>query len=115
MLERPGVLIDIAELARSLDAGELVRIIDAVRKAIDSIAEAVRHARELGSKRAGSDVLAEEVRVTAGEMASEICLGIEEVKDALLNIVYNAISDRDLANTVRELLGKAVVTRCGAL
>jgi len=114
MLERPGVLIDIAELARSLDAGELVRIIDAVRKAIDSIAEAMRHARELGSKRAGSDGAAEEVRATAEEVVSEACLGIEEIKDALLNIVYNAISDRDLANTVRELLGKAVVTRCGA-
>jgi len=115
MLERPGVLMDVAELARSLDAGELVRIIDAVKRAIDVVAKAVRHARELGSKRAGSDVLAEEVRVTAGEMASEVCLGIEEIKDALLGIVYNAVSDKNLANTVRELLGKAVVTRCGAL
>ena len=115
MLERPGVLIDIAELARSLDAGELVRIIDAVKRVINGVAEAVRRARELGNKKgARGDVLAEEVRAVTGEMVSETCLGIEEIRDALLDIVHNTVSDKNLANTVREVLGKAIITRCGA-
>ncbi|MCG2880341.1 MAG: hypothetical protein L7H00_00390 [Vulcanisaeta sp.] len=114
MLERPGVIMDIAELARSLDAGELARIIDAVKRAINGVAEAVRRARELDNKKLRPDEAAEEVRAAAGEIASGVCLGVEGFRDALLGIVYNAVSDKNLANTVRELLGKAVVTRCGA-
>jgi len=30
-------------------------------------------------------------------------------------VVHNTVSDKNLANTVREVLGKVVVTRCGAL
>jgi hypothetical protein len=44
-----------------------------------------------------------------------VCSAIDVLRDLMLDIIYNAISDKNLANTVRELLGKAVVTRCGAL
>jgi hypothetical protein len=124
MLERPGVLMDIVHVeTRCRELGITCSgLWGAVKGVVDHVAEAVRHVREHqgvvggnSSKRSRSDEAAEEVRATAEEMVSEACLGIEEIKDALLNIVYNAISDRDLANTVRELLGKAVITRCGAL
>jgi hypothetical protein len=117
MLERPGVLMDIVHVeTRCRDLGITCSgLWGAVKGVVDHVAEAVRHAKEFGNKKLRGDEAAEEVRVTAGEIVSETCLGIEEVRNALLGIVYNAVSDKNLANTVRELLGKAVVTRCGAL
>ena len=141
-LPNPYVVDDLAELTKNLDAGRLMKIIDtakhvetrcrelgincgglwdAVKGAIDHVGEAMRHVREYqgvvggnGDKGSRSDVLAEEVRATAEEVVSEVCLGIEEIRDAILDIVYNAILDKNLANTVREVLGKVVITRCGA-
>ena len=116
MLERPGVLMDIVHVeARCRDLGITCSgLWGAVKGAVDHVAEAVRHAKEFGNKKLRGDEAAEEVRAAAEEITSETCLGIEEIRDALLDIVYNAVSDKNLANTVRELLGKAVVTRCGA-
>jgi hypothetical protein len=116
MLERPGVLMDIVHVeTRCRDLGITCGgLWGAVKGVVDHVVEAVRHAKEFGNKKLRGDVLAEEVRAVTGEMVSETCLGIEEIKDALLDVVHNAILDKNLANTVRELLGKAVVTRCGA-
>jgi len=116
MLERPGVLMDIVHVeTRCRDLGITCSgLWGAVKGVVDHVAEAVRHAKEFGNKKLRGDEVAEEVRATAEEMASEVCLGIEEIKDALLDVVHNAVSDKNLANTVREMLGKAVVTRCGA-
>jgi hypothetical protein len=123
MLERPGVIMDIVHVeTRCRELGITCSgLWGAVKGVVDHVAEAVRHVREHqgvvggnSSKRSRSDEAAEEVRATAEEVVSEACLGIEEIRDALLDIVYNAISDRDLANTVRELLGKVVITKCGA-
>ena len=116
MLERPGVLMDIVHVeTRCRELGITCSgLWGAVKGAVVHVAEAVRHVREHqgvvggnSSKRSRSDEAAEEV-------VSEACLGIEEIKDALLNVVHNTVSDKNLANTVRELLGKAVITRCGA-
>jgi hypothetical protein len=117
MLERPGVIMDIVHVeTRCRDLGITCSgLWGAVKGVVDHVAEAVRHAKEFGNKKLRGDEAAEEVRATAEEVASEACLGIEEIKDALLGIVHNAVSDKNLANTVRELLGKVVVTRCGAL
>jgi hypothetical protein len=124
MLERPGVLMDIVHVeTRCRDLGITCSgLWGAVKGAVDHVAEAVRHVREHqgvvggnSSKRSRSDEAAEEVRATAEEITSETCLGIEEIKDALLDVVHNTVSDKNLVNTVRELLGKVVVTRCGAL
>ena len=117
MLERPGVLMDIVHVeTRCRELGITCSgLWGAVKGAVDHVAEAVRHAKEFGNKKLRGDEAAEEVRAEAEEITSETCLGIEEIKDALLGIVHNAVSDKNLANTVRELLGKAVVTRCGAL
>jgi hypothetical protein len=116
MLERPGVLMDIVHVeTRCKDLGITCSgLWGAVKGAVDHVVEAVRHAKEFGNKKLRGDEAAEEVRATAEEITSEACLGIEEIKDALLGIVHNTVSDKNLANTVRELLGKAVVTRCGA-
>jgi hypothetical protein len=116
MLERPGVLMDIVHVETRCRELSITcsGLWGAVKGAIDHVAEAVRHAKELDNKKLRGDVLAEEARATAGEMASEVCLGIEEIKDALLDVVHNTVSDKNLANTVREMLGKAVITRCGA-
>jgi len=123
MLERPGVLMDIVHVeARCRELGITCSgLWGAVKGAVDHVAEAVRHVREHqgavggnSSKRSRSDEAAEEVRATAEEITSETCLGIEEIKDALLDVVHNTVSDKNLANTVRELLGKAVITRCEA-
>jgi hypothetical protein len=141
-LPNPYVVDDLAELTKNLDAGKLMKIIDtakhvearcrelsincgelwgAVKGAVDHVAEAVRHVREHqgvvggnSSKRSRSDEAAEEVRAAAEEITSETCSAIEEIRDVLLDIVHNAILDKNLANTVREFLGKAVITRCGA-
>jgi hypothetical protein len=117
MLERPGVLMDIVHVeARCRDLGITCSgLWGAVKGAVDHVAEAVRHAKEFGNKKLRGDEAAEEARATAEEVVSEVCLGIEEIKDALLDVVHNTVPDKNLANTVRELLGKAVVTRCGAL
>jgi hypothetical protein len=116
MLERPGVLMDIVHVeTRCRDLGITCSgLWGAVKGAVDHVVEAVRHAKEFGNKKLRGDEAAEEVRAVTGEMVSETCSAIEEIKDALLGIVHNAILDKNLANTVRELLGKAVVTRCGA-
>jgi hypothetical protein len=117
MLERPGVLMDIVHVeTRCRELGITCSgLWGAVKGAVDHVAEAVRHAKDLDNKKLRGDEAAEEVRATAEEITSETCLGIEEIKDALLDIVHNAVPDKNLANTVREMLGKAVVTRCGAL
>jgi len=116
MLERPGVLMDIVHVeTRCRDLGITCSgLWGAVKGVVDHVAEAVRHAKEFSNKKLRGDEAAEEVRATAEEVVSEVCLGIEGFRDALLDMVYNAVSDKNLANTVRELLGKAVVTRCGA-
>ena len=116
MLERPGVLMDIVHVeTRCRELGiNCGGLWGAVKGAVDHVAEAVRHAKELDNKKLRGDEAAEEVRATAEEITSEACLGIEEIRDALLDVVHNTVSDKNLANTVRELLGKAVVTRCGA-
>jgi hypothetical protein len=142
-LPNPYIVVDLAELVKSLgDAGKLVRIIDtvkhietrcsglgvncgnlwdAVRRAVEDVVEAVERAREYqgvvsnNGKIARSDELAAAMRAAAEEIASEVCSAIDVLRDLMLDIIYNAISDKNLANTVRELLGKAVVTRCGAL
>jgi hypothetical protein len=116
MLERPGVIMDIVHVeTRCRELGiNCSGLWGAVKGAVDHVAEAVRHAKEFGNKKLRGDEVAEEVRATAEEITSETCLGIEEIKDALLDVVHNAVPDKNLANTVRELLGKAVVTRCGA-
>jgi hypothetical protein len=116
MLERPGVIMDIVHVeTRCRELGiNCGGLWGAVKGAVDHVAEAVRHAKELGNKKLRGDEAAEEVRATAEEITSETCSAIEEIKDALLDIVHNAILDKNLANTVRELLGKVVVTRCGA-
>jgi hypothetical protein len=134
-LPNPYVMDDLAELTKNLDAGKLMKIIDtakhvetrcrelgitcgglwgAVKGVVDHVAEAVRYAKEFGNKKLRGDEAAEEVRAAAEEITSETCSAIEEIKDAMLDMMYNAISDKNLANTVRELLGKVVVTRCGA-
>jgi hypothetical protein len=117
MLERPGVIMDIVHVeTRCRELGITCSgLWGAVKGAVDHVAEAVRHAKEFGNKKLRSDELAEEVRATAEEITSETCLGIEEIRDAVLDIMYNATSDKNLANTVREMLSKPVITRCGAL
>jgi hypothetical protein len=141
-LPNPYIVVDLAELVKSLgDAGKLVRIIDtvkhietrcsglgvncgnlwdAVRRAVEDVVEAVERAREYqgvvsnNGKIARNDELAAAMRAAAEEIASEVCSAIDVLRDLMLDIIYNATSDKNLANTVRELLGKAVVTRCGA-
>jgi len=141
-LPNPYIVVDLAELVKSLgDAGKLVRIIDtvkhietrcsglgvncgnlwdAVRRAMEDVVEAVERAREYqdvvsnNGKIARNDELAAAMRAAAEEIASEVCSAIDVLRDLMLDIIYNATSDKNLANTARELLGKAVVTRCGA-
>ena len=141
-LPNPYVVDDLAELTKNLDASRLMKIIDtakhvetrcrelgincgglwdAVKRAIDHVGEAMRHVREYqgvvggnSGKRSRSDEAAEEVRAAAEEITSETCSAIDVLRDLMLDIIYNAISDKNLANTVRELLGKVVITKCGA-
>jgi hypothetical protein len=116
ILERPGVLMDIVHVeTRCRDLGITCSgLWGAVKGAVDHVAEAVRHAKEFGNKKLRGNEAAEEVRAVTGEMVSETCLGIEEIRDAMLDIIYNAIPDKNLANTVRELLGKAVKINCNS-